>query len=135
MLVHVLHVDDGVVDERADGYGETTEGHGVDADAEGVEHYHRHEERDGYRDERNERGAHVGKEEHKDDNHEDGSLDERLLHVVDAALDEVCLTEDVGRDMHVGGQGLLEVVECEVEMLSEVDGARIGLLRNGEEHG
>ena len=30
---------------------------------------------------------------------------------------------------------LLEVGECEVEMLGEVDGAGVGLLRNGEEHG
>ena len=66
MLVDVLYVDDGVVYERADGYGKSAEGHGVDAYAEGVEHYHRHEERDWYRDERDDRGAHVGEEEHKD---------------------------------------------------------------------
>ncbi len=37
--------------------------------------------------------------------------------------------------MHVRRQGLAEVVECEVELLGEVDGAGVGLLRNGEEHG
>ena len=31
-IVHVLHVDDGVVDERADGNGESAEGHGVDVE-------------------------------------------------------------------------------------------------------
>ena len=48
------------------------------------------------REERDDRGAHVGEEYHKDDNHEDSALDKRLLHIVDATLDEVGLAEDVG---------------------------------------
>ena len=96
MLVHVLHIDYGVVDERTDGNGKTAECHGVDADAKGIEHYHGNEKREGYGDERDDRGAHVGEEEHKDYHNEDGTLDERLLYVVDATLDEIGLTEDVG---------------------------------------
>lgn len=46
-------------------------------------------------DERDDRGAHVGEEEHEDDDDEDGAFNERLLYVVDAALDEIGLTEDV----------------------------------------
>ena len=69
-----------------------------------------------------------------DYHNEDGALDERLLYVVDAAFDEVGLTEDVGRDVDVCGQRLLKVVQCGVELLGEVDGAGIGLLGYGEEY-
>ena len=131
VLVDILHIDYGVVDERTDGNGKTAEGHCVDADAKGIEHYHRYEEREGYGDERDDRGAHVGEEEHQNDDNKDGTLDERLLHVVDATLDEIGLTEDVG----ILWQRLLKVVKCKVEVLGEVDGAGVGLLGYGEEYG
>lgn len=86
-------------------------------------------------DERDDRGAHVGEEEHEDDDDEDGAFNERLLYVVDAALDEIGLTEYVRRDMHVLRKGLVKVFEGEVEVLGEVDGAGVGLLCHGEEHG
>ena len=76
VLVDILHIDYGVVDQRPDGYRQTAQGHGVDAYAEGVEHYHRHEKRQGDGDQRDDGGAHIGKEYHQDDDHKDGSLDE-----------------------------------------------------------
>ena len=134
VLVHVLHIHYGVVHERADGNGKSAERHGVYAYAHGVEHYHCHEEgkRDG--DERDDGGARIGEEYHQHYDHEDCSLDERLLHVVHAALYEVSLAEDVCRDMYVCRQVALQLVERTVELFGELQRAGVWLLGHGEEH-
>ena len=68
---HVLNADHSVIDQAADGDGQTTQGHGVDRQAEIVEDQRRHENRhrdSGQRDHRRAQGA---QEEEQDDGDED----------------------------------------------------------------
>ncbi|MNS82836.1 hypothetical protein D3C72_1165930 [compost metagenome] len=57
--VHVLHVDDGVIHQRADRDRQATERHGVDRSAEGLERQHGHQQGERYRQQRNERRAQI----------------------------------------------------------------------------
>ena len=45
-LKHVLNVDNGIVDKRADGYGHAADAHGVDGEPHDVEHKHGDEQRE-----------------------------------------------------------------------------------------
>ena len=131
----VLHIDDGVIDQRTDGDGHTAQTHGVDGEPHVVEHQHGHDERQGQGDERNEGRPHVGQEEEQHDDHEDAAFDERLAHVADGAFDEAALAEDVGRYLHVGGQVLLQVLEGGFQLAGQLQRAGGGLLGHGEQHG
>ena len=134
VLPDVLHIDNGVIDERADGDGHAAEAHRVERQPEVVQHEDRDEQRERQRDERDERRAGGGQEEEEDDDHEYGPLEERVLHVVDRTLDKARLAEDVGRDLHVPGQVLLQVGEGLLEFFGQLDGSRIGLFGHGQKH-
>ena len=87
-FVHILHVNDGIVNKRSDSYAESAEAHGVDGKAKDVQHQYGGEQGYGDGDERDDGSPHIGKEEEKYDNHEDGSFYEGLPHIVDTALYE-----------------------------------------------
>ena len=44
-LVHILNIDNGIIDERADGDGKTAENHGVDGVVEEVQNDNSHNHR------------------------------------------------------------------------------------------
>ena len=111
MFPHVFHIHNRIIHQRADSDSHTSEAHRVNAQAHIVEHEHRHHQRERKRDERNERSAHIGKEEKEDDNHEYRAFEERILHVADGVFDEARLAEGIGRDTHIGRQVLLQVVQ------------------------
>ena len=102
-LVDVLHIDDGIVHERPDGDGQSAEAHRIDGEPQCVEREDGGHEGQGDGDERDDGRAHVHQEDEEHDDHEDGPLDERALHVVDGAVDESLLTIHVGGEHHVGG--------------------------------
>jgi hypothetical protein len=81
------------------------------------------DERERERDERDDGCAHVGQEEDKDEHNEDTALEERLLYIIYRAADEAVLTEDIGGDVYVGGQILLQVGKCCLQLLGKLDGA------------
>ena len=89
MLPHILHIHYGIVHKRADGNGHTSEAHGVDAQSHVMEYEQRYEQRQRQSDKRYDRRTHVGKEQEQNNHNKDGTLDERLLHVVYRTVDEV----------------------------------------------
>ena len=56
-------------------------------------------------------GAHIAQEEEEYDNYKYTTLDERALYVVDRALDESALAEDVCTDANIVRQILLHILQ------------------------
>ena len=52
-------------------------------------------------DQRNHRRTDIHQEEEEDDHHKEAPLEQTILYVIDRAVDEAALAEDIGRDMHV----------------------------------
>ena len=134
-FVDVLHVHDGVIHQRADGDGHASQTHGVDGQPHVVQRQQRHHKRQRQGDKGDERGAHVGQEEEQDDDHEDAALYERVLHVADGAFYEAALAEDVGRDLDVGGQVLLQVFQSLLQSLGQLQRTGGGLFGDCQQHG
>ena len=66
----VLHVDDRVVHDHADGHGEAAERHGIHGDALPIEHDHGREQGQRNGDERNERRAQIEQEQKQHHGHQ-----------------------------------------------------------------
>ena len=107
MLPYVLHIDNGIVYQRADGNSHTSQAHGVDAESHIVQYQNCDDQRQRKGYQRNDGGSCIGKEQEEYDDHEDGSLVKRFLYVADRAFDETRLTEDVGRNLYIGRKILL----------------------------
>ena len=75
----------------------------------------------------------LARKEH--DDHEDGTLVEGPLDVVDGVLDKCALAEYVGGHMHVGRQVLLQVGDGGVQSFGQLDGAGVGLFGDGQQYG
>ena len=84
----VLKHDDGVVDHDADGDDHREERQDVDAVAQDPQPGARADERDGYRDHRDDRGTPRAEEKEDDDRHQEGGLDERAPHLADGGTHE-----------------------------------------------
>ena len=80
---HVLDIDDRIVDELADGDGEAAQGHGVDAQAEQMEHDHRDQDGDRNGGQRDGCRAPVEEEQEQDECHDDERFDQHAQHIVD----------------------------------------------------
>ena len=131
---HVLHVDDRVVNERADGNRHPTERHRVDARAEGAQRENRRGERQRHRRQRDRGRPEVGQKQQHDDDDEDAAVAKRVDHVVDGYLDEVGLPEDVPVNGDAGRQLLLERVELAVQPLGDLDRVGARLLLHADDH-
>ena len=70
---NILHVDDGVVHHFADGNGESPERHGVQRDAEFLQHNDSSEQRQRNRRDGNKRGAKVAEEQEQHHRDEDAA--------------------------------------------------------------
>ena len=134
MLPHILHIHYGIVHKRADGNGHTSETHGVDAQSHVMEYEQRYEQRQRQSDKRYDRRTHIGKEQEQHNHNKDSTLDERLLHVVDRTVDEVCLSEYVGRYMHIRRHVLLKVLHGLLKFLGQLYRSGVRLFRHGEQH-
>ncbi len=134
-FVDILHVHDGVVDQRTYRDGDAAETHGVDGQPHEVESYDGddYRQRQGY--ERNQSGAQIHQEEEQHYDYEDGSDKERLLQIAYRAGYEVRLAEYVGVDLYVIGKCTLQVGEFGVNLFSQLDCAGTGLLGHGDEYG
>ena len=135
MLPYILHVYDGIVYQRTDGYRHTAQTHGIDAQPHVMQHQNSYHQRQGKRDERNHRGAHIGKEKEEHDNYEYRPFVERMLHVADGTFDKARLAERIGGYTHIGRKVLLQVFQGGFQLFGQFDGARIGLLGHGNQYG
>ena len=79
----VLDVDDGVVDDRAEGDHEPRQDHGVDRGLAQVEHEHRRHQRERDREQADQRHPPLVEEGAEDQHHQDGADEERHRQVVD----------------------------------------------------
>src|SRR5215831_4238384 len=119
--INIFDVDDGIVDHLADGDGEATERHRVEAEAHLLRSDHRGEQRERNRDTGNGGGAQIKekKKEHYDNEH---CADvKRVAHVADGDLNEVGGAQNVRMDDDALG---FEIGPQAVERL--VNGARDG---------
>ena len=131
---HILHIDDGIVYQRTDGDGHTSQTHGIDAQSHVVKHQdgHHKRERQGYQ--RDERGPCIGQEEEQYNHHKERPFVQGGLYIADGAFDEAGLAENVCRDMYIGRKILLKVFQCCLQTLCQFDGTRIRLFGNGDQH-
>ena len=131
----VLHIDDGVVDQLADGNREAAEAHAVDRETEAVHRNDRGDQRQRQCEQRNDRGSHVHQEHNDHDDDEGGAFDERREQVVERLLDEVRLPEQIAMNLHALRQRALNVVERGVDSLGEFQRVHGGLLLDADDDG
>ena len=131
----ILHIHDGIVHQRAYGYGHASDGHGVDGKSHEPEGQYAHQQRDGDADERDERGAGIHQEEEEHDDDKQSPLKERLAYVADGGIDEAFLTEYLGIHLDFLGQTASYVLQGGIQPLRKFLGGDVGLLGHGEEYG
>ena len=90
----VLDIDDGVIDQLADGDRKAAQRHRVDRQAKQLEDDGRGQDRDRDRGQRNGRRAPVEQEREQDDGHDKGCFEQHPLDVLDRGFDETRLPED-----------------------------------------
>ena len=101
----VLDVDDGVVDDGAEGDDEAGQDHRVDRGPAEVEHEPRRHQRERDREEADQRHPPLEEEGAEDQHHEDGADEERHRQIVDRQLDEGRRAEDLMVDLDAGQAG------------------------------
>ena len=85
----LLHINDGVIDERADGNGHAAKRHGVDARTKRLQRQHCDDKRDWDGQQRDDARSHTGQEGDDDEDDHDAAVAERFDGVVNRNLDEV----------------------------------------------
>ena len=133
VAVDVLHHDDGVVDDEADGEHERQQRQKVDRVAERQQREHDADQRQRNGDDGDEGRAQAAEEQEDDDDDDDGRLDQRLLHLADRGVDELgrvvgdCRFEARRQLRHDLGEGLAHIGD---------DGQRVGRRRriDADEH-
>jgi hypothetical protein len=98
----VLYVDDGVIDDDAEGYHQAGQHHHVERCPPQVEHEPGRHKRKRHRDEADQRGAPLEEKGSDHENYEHGSDDQRRRQVADRLLDEGRGPEDGRVDLHAG---------------------------------
>ena len=131
---HVLHVDDRIVHERADGDGHASERHRVDRGAKRTQHEHRRGERQRHRRERDRGRPQIREKQQDNDDDQYAAIAQGRDEVVDGHFDEVGLPEHPAIDRHPARQFLLERVELAIEPPRQLDGVRARLFLDSDDH-
>jgi hypothetical protein len=130
---HIFHVDDRVVDERADRDRHAAERHRIDRRTEPAQHQDRRRQRQRHRRQRDPGGAKVGEEQHDDEDDEHAAVTQRFDHVADRHFDEVGLPEDAPIDGDPA-KFLLQRIELAIEPRGDLDRVRSRLLLDPDDH-
>ena len=130
----VFHVHDGVVDQFADGHGQTSERHGVDTEPGGVEYDEGDKQGQRYRGQGDRRGAEVEEKNKQDDRHHETPVAQGFFHVVHGPRDEIALPENIGVNFHALRQRRADDGQLGLDFSSQIDGVGAGLLLHGEDH-
>ena len=80
---YILHIDNGIIDQRTDGNGHTSDGHSIDRKIHESQRKDRDKQCQWNGDQRDKRGAPVHQEDEKHQDDKDGSLYERVLDIAD----------------------------------------------------
>lgn len=135
LFVHILDIDNGVIDQRADGDGDAAKTHCIDRQTHEMQGYERDDNRERQRDKRDERGAHIHQEEEEDYDDEYGPDKQRLAQVGDGTVYEIGLPEYVGVNRDVGRECGCEPCELLLNLVCQRYCARAGLFGHGDEDG
>ena len=135
MLPHVFHVDNGIIHQRTDGNGHTSQTHGIDTQPHVVQHQNGHHQGKRKGNQRNNRRPRIGQEQEEHDDHKDGTFIQRFLYVADGAFNEARLAEHIGRDFHILRQVLLQIGQGLLQLFRQGNRTRIGLLRYRKQYG
>jgi len=132
---NVFHIDNGIVHHLADGDGESAQRHGIEADAEVIQHDHRSQQRERNRGGRNDRCARVEQEQEQHDQHQRSADQQRGAQVADRGFNEVGRTEQVGIQRHAfGSEGGFELREALFQRPGHGQGIRAVLFLDHQHH-
>ena len=129
----VLDYDDRVVDDEANGGGEATESHEVEALSDDPEEEDGDGDGDGNDEAGDERAGPVAEEEEEDDAGEDESDEDRVADAADGLADELGLVVE-GREMDAGWELGLEGGYLVGNGVGDLDGIPGGLARDVEQN-
>ena len=127
-LIDILHIDDGIVNQRPDGNAHAAEGHRVDFVPHEIEAQHCAQQRQGYGDDGDERGAETAQEQEEDDDDEEGALEERFAYIAYRRLDEIGLAEYLRVHLDIGRERFLDVLEIGLYLLRNAQCVDVRLL-------
>jgi hypothetical protein len=131
----VLHVDDGVVDQLADGDGEPAEAHAVDRETESIHPNDGGHQRQRQREQRNDCRPDVHQEHDDDEDDEYCTLDKRDEEVVERLFDEIGLPKQIAMDLHALRQGSLDIFKSGVDALGQFQCVDRRLFLNAHDDG
>ena len=134
MAEYILHIYNGIVHQRTDGNGHTSDTHRVDGQSQQMHHQNRDEQRnrDGYQ--RNDGGTCIHQEDEEHDDYEDGSFNQRALDISNGIVDERALTENLTVHMHIGRKFFFQVFQRTVQLVSQFQGADVRLFGYGNQY-
>ena len=135
MLEHILHIHDCIIHEGSDRYGHSSDAHRIYGQPEEFQCQYGHQQGQWYGDEGDYRGPDIHQEEEEYDYHEKATLEQGLSDIVDGAVDESLLAEDVRVYFNVGRDLAADFLHCLIQFGRELDGAGIRLLGHGHQHG
>ena len=131
--VAVLHVDDGVVDHRADRHHQTTEGHGVDLQPEGAHQHQADHQRQGDGAEGDHGGAPVHQKQHHHHGHDQDPFDQGSTDVLDRRVNEIGLPEGA-RHLNVARQSFAEGGDPRLHLAGHPWRVDVGLFVDHQHH-
>lgn len=131
----IFDIDDGVIDDHADGHGEAAESHGVEGNAEGIEDEHGAEEGEGDGDERDKSEAEIEEKEDEDEGDEGGADEEGMIDIGEGGFDERGWSMEAIKDLDVfSGENGLEIGEGVFEGVGNGESIGTVLADHGDEH-
>ncbi len=133
-FVDVFHVDDGIIDQRSDGDGDTTEAHGVYAETHEMEQQHAYDYGQRKRYKAHDGGAQVHQEEKQHDDYKKRPFEQRALKVAYRPRNEVALAEYVCRHFQIGRKRMLHVGKCGLYTFGKRYSALIGLFSHSNDN-
>ena len=130
----ILHIDDRVIDQLADGDRQAAERHGVDRQTEHREHHRSDDNRQRDGRQRDESRPEVHQEQEQDDHDEERAVAERLDHVLNGQIDELFLLIQLGEDPDVIGKRKPHLFQRRGDPLGDFAGVGLRLLEDREHH-
>ena len=131
----VLHVDDRIVDEFADGNRQSSERHCIDRESGEMKDRRCGEDGNRYGGERDRRRSPVQEKGEEHDGHHDDRLEQHHLEIVNGRLDEVGLAEQDLIGFHPGREASRRLLQALLDFACQDDRIDAGLLFHGDNDG
>ena len=131
---NIFHIDDGVIDQFADGHGQAAQRHGVDPETGRMENDEGGEQRQGNRGQGDRRCAEVEQENKEHDRHHETAIAQGLLHIAHGPGDEIALTKNVGVNLDPVRQRPPDDLQLGLDLPGQSNGVRPGLFLHREDH-